>query len=103
MEKIPYKPRKHILVCTNERTEGKACCFNVKGMDIYRELKDFVRLNGFASLVWVTKTGCLGFCNNIGTTVVIYPDGLWFKEVTIEDLDSIKRIMIAQKPQVFEA
>ncbi len=94
---IPYRPKKHILVCTNEREQGKSCCSKVQGHEIYRELKDFVKANGLAGSIWVTRTGCLGFCNDIGTTIVIYPDSLWFKEVTREDVEKIKEFILGKK------
>ena len=90
MQQIPYKPLKHILVCTNERPQGKECCSNVQGYEIFRELKDWVKANGLASSIWITRTGCLGFCNNVGATIVIYPDELWFKEVKKEEIQKIK-------------
>ncbi len=94
MQQIHQKPLKHILVCTNERETGKDCCSHVKGYEIFRELKDWVKSNGLASSVWVTRTGCLGFCNNAGATIVIYPDQLWFKEVKKEEVQKIKDFII---------
>ena len=94
MQQIQYKPLKHILVCTNEREQGKDCCSHVKGLEIYRELKNFVKEKGLRSVVWVTRTGCLGFCNDVGATVVIYPDQLWFKEVKEEEVQKIKDFII---------
>ena len=94
MQQIPYKPLKHILVCTNERETEKDCCSKVQGYEIFRELKDWVKAKGLSSSVWVTRTGCLGFCNNIGATVVIYPDQLWFKEVKKEEVQKIKDFIL---------
>lgn len=85
--------KKHILVCVNEREEDKSCCKKVKGYEIFRKLKDFVISNGFAKDIWVTKTGCLGFCNDVGTTIVVYPDKVWFMETTEEDLEGIKEFV----------
>lgn len=94
MQQIPYRPIKHILVCTNEREIGKDCCSHVKGYEIFRELKDWVKTNGLSSSVWVTKTGCLGFCNNAGATIVIYPDQLWLKEVKKDEVQKIKDFIL---------
>ena len=93
MQPIPLRPVKHILVCTNERTDGRDCCANTGGHDIYTELKEYVKESGLRSIVWVTRTGCLGFCNKIGTTVVIYPEQIWFKEVRKEDMAKIKEMI----------
>ena len=90
MQQLQSKPIKHILVCANEREHGKDCCAHVEGYEIFHELKDFVKANGLSSSVWITRTGCLGFCNNIGATIVIYPEQLWFTEVKKEDIGKIK-------------
>ena len=94
MQQITQRPLKHILVCTNEREQGKDCCSHVEGYEIFRELKDWVNGNGLSSSVWVTRTGCLGFCNNVGATVVIYPDQLWFKGVKKEEVQKIKDFIL---------
>ena len=94
MQQIPYQPLKHILVCANEREQGKDCCFHAKGYEIFRELKDWVKSSGLSASVWVTRTGCLGFCNKIGATVVIYPDKLWFKEVKKDEIQKIKDFVV---------
>ena len=94
MQSINIKPLKHVLVCINEREHGKDCCAKVSGYEIFRELKDWTKANGLAGSVWVTRTGCLGFCNNVGATVVIYPDQIWFKEVKLGEVQKIKDIVI---------
>ena len=99
MQQITYKPLKHILVCTNEREQGKDCCSHVEGYEIFRELKDWIKANGLASSVWVARTGCLGFCNNLGATVVIYSEQLWFKEVKKDEIEKIKSLVLESVKQ----
>lgn len=84
---------KHVLVCTNFREE-RECCAKVDGETIFFELKKFVKDNGLAGRIWVTKTGCLGFCNGEGTTVVVYPERRWFLRVKKEELASIKGVIL---------
>ncbi len=82
----------HVNVCTNEKPGGKSCCKKVGGQEFFDALKQKVRASGFAATVWVTRTGCLGFCNDVGTTVCIKPkEGppLWYSEVKMEDFDRI--------------
>ena len=93
MQQINQRPLKHILVCVNERPD-RECCAKVKGMEIFNELKQWARSSGLSSAVWVTKTGCLGFCNKEGTTIAIYPDQIWLKEAKIGDLESIKQMIL---------
>jgi (2Fe-2S) ferredoxin len=79
---------KHVLVCVNERTEpGKDHCAKVGGQEIYEKIKSFVKERGLTNRIWVTRTRCLGFCNPVGTTIVVYPDGKWFLNVTKGHVD----------------
>ena len=92
IKELTYK--KHLFVCVNERGMSKDCCKDVKGFEVFKELKEFVIGNGYTNDVWVTKTGCLGFCNDIGTTIVIYPDKVWFMQTTPEDLKEVKEFIV---------
>ena len=82
--------KKHVFVCTNEREEGKDCCIRVGGLDTFNELKQFVRDKNLADSIRVTKALCLGQCNNVGCTIVVYPEGKWFQQTTKEDIEKIK-------------
>ena len=85
---INPKPTKHVLICVNEREEGDHCV-KVGGQEVFAAVKSFIRENGLAGQIWVTRTKCLGFCNPIGTTVVIYPEGKWITKVTKEDVPEL--------------
>jgi len=88
MKSIKEIPRKHVIVCVNER-EDDDCCVDVGGLDLFAYLKEFVRINSLTGSVWITRSKCLGFCNNIGPTIVIYPEGKWFTEIRREDYNEI--------------
>lgn len=88
MKLISIKPTKHVIVCVNEREIG-SCCKKVSGEDIYYKIKEFVKNNDLVGKVWVTKAKCLGFCNDVGATVVIYPECKWFTEVKEENIQEI--------------
>ncbi len=92
-QKIEPRNEKHVFVCVNDRGPEKECCKNVKGMEIFFELKKFVLENGLAGRVYVTKTGCLGFCNSNGANVVVYPERKWFLETKLEELDKVKEVI----------
>lgn len=93
MERITNLPdyKKHVFVCVNKRPEGQACCSAVAGEEVFYAIKYFINMNGLAARVFVTKTGCLGYCNKVGATVVVYPERAWFKEVTMDDLSTVKQ------------
>lgn len=89
--------KKHVLVCVNHR-DNDSCCANVHGQEIYDKIKQWIRENRLGHEIWVTRTMCLGFCNDVGTTVVIYPDQLWFSEVTLDDVEKIFVIIQSSQP-----
>jgi (2Fe-2S) ferredoxin len=95
MEEIhPREYDKHVFICVNERPQGQACCASVAGEEIFFALKYFINAGGLAGRVYVTKTGCLGYCNKVGATVVIYPEKKWFKEVTMDDIETVKKQIV---------
>ena len=82
--------KKHIFICVNEKDEkNQDFCSKVGGSDVYIKFKEAVAERGLISQVYVTRTRCLGFCNPVGPTVVIYPEGKWFTEVKEEDYEEI--------------
>lgn len=83
-------PKKHVFVCTNHR-DG-ACCSGTGSEEVFKELKAWSRAR--LHLVWVTRTGCLGFCNDVGATIVIYPEGILLEKVEPEDIELIKKIIL---------
>ena len=94
MQQINIKPFKHVLVCTNERNDGRDFCAQVDGIEIYKNLKEWTKSQGLSGSIWITRTGCLGFCNEIGATVVIYPNELWFKGVKLNEIEKIKELIL---------
>lgn len=83
----PIAPEKHIFVCVNER-EGESCCSSVSGFEIFKKLKQTIKEMGLGH-IWVTKTGCMGFCNDVGATIAIYPDKKLFTQVKEADIPKI--------------
>jgi len=80
----------HVFVCGNQRSPGhrRGCC-DPEGSDQLRnELKAAVKQHGLTPAVRVNKAGCLDQCEH-GPTVVIYPQGIWYGGVTVEDVPRI--------------
>ena len=94
MDVPSFKPKLQVFVCANERAAGD-CCASVQGMEIFRALKAWVREQGLTREVWVTRTGCMTFCNPIGTTVVIHPQNEWFTKVTAGDLPELQERILS--------
>jgi len=84
---MPPTFEKHVFICTASRPPGhpKGCC-NSKGsaelldamkMDVFeREINDRIRIN---------SAGCLDSCEN-GPSLVVYPEGVWYKPQSKEDV-----------------
>ena len=81
----------HIFVCVNERPakHRRGCCSR-KGS---RLLCDYMCRRGMAlglRQIRVNHTGCLNRCE-LGPTMVIYPEGVWYSCKTEEDIDEVLR------------
>ena len=87
MELVDAKYKRHIFVCINDKEEGE-CCAKKNSEKILRILRDHVNQNGLMGVYNITKTKCLGHCNE-GPTIAIYPEGYIFKKVSLEDTEKI--------------
>lgn len=70
--------RKHVLVC------GNVDCAERGSLGLIDELRRLIKQAGIAADVRVTRTGCMGRCGE-GPTLVIYPDGVWYRGVEQDD------------------
>jgi (2Fe-2S) ferredoxin len=85
--------RRHVFVCT-----GKSCSqvgaaevktafeevLEAKGL---RQGKESKGRNPMGEIV-LTECGSVGFCS-IGVAVLVYPEGVWYGQVTAEDVPEI--------------
>ena len=76
--------RKHVLVCTKDAPER---CGQKGGKEVFQKFRSEARERGLEDLL-VTQLGCTGQ-HATGPAVVIHPDGVWYKEVTPEDVPEI--------------
>lgn len=81
--------RRHVFVCTNERPAGhpRGCC-KARGSE---KLRDYMKARakelGLAD-VRINTSGCLDRCE-LGPTMVIYPEGVWYSPKSTADIDEI--------------
>ncbi len=84
----------HILVCTNDRSQiagntVPSCGPTITGEHV-KELKQWIREQGWTGVVVATKCQCLGFCNPEGGVACVYPSGRFFKGIrAVEELKEI--------------
>lgn len=86
-----YRPKAHFFVCTNQRHPDSPmpCCATASGNQVAEQLRDTLSRSALRGKAWVTQTSCLTFCNPVGATVVVWPQGIWFTEVRAEDVESL--------------
>jgi (2Fe-2S) ferredoxin len=78
----------HAFVCTNDRGgERKSCADNNSAL-VKSKLKEAVNKNGWKGKVRISTSGCMGLCAK-GSNVMIYPQKVWFSEVTPGDVAEI--------------
>ena len=80
----------HVFVCQTQRPPlAKPSCGARGAGAVLLALQEAVLSRpGLASHVAVTPAGCMGPCFE-GPTVVVYPDGVWYCNVTVEDVPEI--------------
>ncbi len=80
--------KKHIFFCTNKREgKNKRSCGSEKVLFLRKYMKDKVKASGIKG-VRINSSGCLNRCKK-GPLMVIYPEGIWMKVTSKEDIDLI--------------
>ncbi len=82
--------QRHVFVCTNQRPAGhpKGCCLDKGSAAVRDRLKSELKKRGLSEIVRANASGCLDACEH-GVTVVIYPEGIWYGRVKVEDVEEI--------------
>jgi len=76
---------KHVFVCTS----GDYCPqLDGDSIAVHKRMKDLVAKARLKGQVRVNKGGCLDQCGH-GPTAVVYPDGVWYSHLKIEDVPAI--------------
>jgi len=92
-EFVSYYPNKyHAFICTQRRPEGhpRGCCTTKGGGQplFERLVGKMSEKNLWEAGISVASSSCLGFCK-AGPLMVVYPQGVWYKIETPEDIDEI--------------
>ena len=98
MQDVPFKPKLHLFICVNERTDRKdntmpSCSPTITKEDV-REVKLWLQQQGLTATVYCTKASCLGFCNPDGGVICLWPTGRFVKG--IKNIEEIKKIVMEE-------
>lgn len=79
----------HIFCCENRREPGhvRGCCAEKGSAELREYFKKRVKELGVEK-TRVNSAGCLDRCE-LGPVVVIYPEAIWYRPTTHEDIDAI--------------
>lgn len=84
------KLQRHIFTCVHERAadSSRGCCAAKGSEDVAAALKTQLHAAGLRRIVRANKSACLDQCSR-GTTMVVYPEGVWYGGVGVGDVDEI--------------
>ena len=79
----------HVFCCTNRRPAGhpRGCCAEKNGEALRDHMKSRAKDLGLKN-VRINNAGCLDRCE-LGPTMVIYPEGVWYSPKTEADIEEI--------------
>lgn len=80
----------HVFVCGNRRAAGhpRGSCDPTGDGKLRDAFKAEMKRAGLGVLVRANHAGCLDQCEH-GPVVVIYPQGIWYGHVTVDDVPRI--------------
>jgi len=85
-----HKPKYHVFVCSSSRINGQqmGACYNKDSVNIVQAFIEEIEDRDLTDEVMITNSGCFGICAS-GPIVVVYPDGVWYGNVSADDVAEI--------------
>ena len=83
-----HKPQYHFFLCNSFRVNGEpqGVCNKKGAVDLLQYLQSEIADRGIDAIV--STTSCLNVCEK-GPILVVYPNELWYFEITEQKLDEI--------------
>jgi len=80
--------RFHLFVCTQQKPKGVPSCPASGSLAVLDRLDREIQTRGLSDNVQLTTCGCMGLCDE-GPTMVVYPEGVWYRRVQPSDISEI--------------
>jgi (2Fe-2S) ferredoxin len=86
---LPMVFKHHVFCCFQQRPQGhpKGSCTEAGCKPLWERLGAKLEASKLPE-VSMTAAGCLGFCR-AGPLMVVYPEGIWYRPQSSEDIDEI--------------
>ncbi len=80
----------HIFICENIRPDDdpRGCCGSKGSSEIRAKFKEEIKKRALKGVIRVNQSGCLDQCAK-GPAIVVYPEGVWYGGVSINDVAEI--------------
>ncbi len=84
------QPKYHVFICTSCRINGqqKGFCYAKDSVGIVERFMEEIEDRDLSGEVVINNTGCFGICDK-GPVVVVYPEGVWYGNVSVDDVERI--------------
>jgi len=86
---IPQVYKAHVFACHTQRPpqHPRGSCGASGAQPLWDRLGKAIETQRLTDIGF-TASGCLGFCS-VGPLMVVYPEGIWYRPQTPEDIDEI--------------
>jgi (2Fe-2S) ferredoxin len=84
------KYQKHLFICANQRGADapRPSCGEQHGLALVAEFKKAIKDKNLDIRIRAQRAGCLDLCEH-GPTVVVYPEGVIYGNVSLADVQEI--------------
>jgi (2Fe-2S) ferredoxin len=86
---LPQLYKHHVFACHTQRPPGhpRGSCGASGAQPLWDRMSKALEA-GRLTDIGFTASGCMGFCS-AGPLMVVYPEGVWYRPTTTEDIDEI--------------
>lgn len=91
MKREKRKVKRHLFICCNEKAIGESCGAK-NSLELINSLKIKLRESNLWDDFKVTRTGCLGPCEE-GISALLFPENEMLTGLTIDDEDKLYKLL----------